>query len=309
MLGRRQFLVAGSIGIAASTVSRVVAQVTKDLIFQYQDAAAKREIERLEKRIGGRLGMALTAADGKIDYSYRGGERFAMCSTFKAPLAFAILSAASEGKIDLKREFALKPDDLVPYAPFAEERLSAGKPVTYLELAKAAVTLSDNAAANLLLRAIGGPEGLTAFIRAAGDTVTRLDRMEPELNENAAGDPRDTSTPEAFSKLFYNLMIGTDRPANWQIVYDWMAASQTGLARIRLGLPYGWPVGNKTGTAGEGLAYNDAAIFWPSFSGYGGDKPRILTVFIDRPTENAAVVERTIAEAAKIAAWIAQRSN
>ena len=60
-------------------------------------------------------------------------------------------------------------------------------------------------AANLLLPMVGGPEGLTAFMRAHGDSVTRLDRNEPALNENAPDDPRDTTTPAAMAALAYEL--------------------------------------------------------------------------------------------------------
>jgi len=308
MINRRNFI-AGSSLLTATAASPVALAAQESSVFQYQNAAANRELARLEKRIGGRLGMALTDASGSIALAYRGDERFAMCSTFKAPLAFALFDAADQGKVDVKKSFRVTEDDLVPYAPFVEAQIAAKEMVTLEKLAHAAVKLSDNAAANLILKAIGGPEGFTNFIRRRGDTVTRLDRIEPFLNENKVGDPRDTSSPAAFAQLMHGMMAGQSRSPNWGIVYDAMASSKTGLARIRLGLPYGWPVGNKTGTAPDGLAYNDVAIFWPSFAGYEGDQPRFLTVFTDRPTAPAALVDRTIAEVAKVAAWIAPRLN
>jgi beta-lactamase class A len=308
MINRRNFVAGWSL-LTVTAASPVAAVGQKPAIFEYQNAAAKRELAKLEKQIGGRLGVALTNASGGIALDYRGDERFAMCSTFKAPLAFALFDAAEKGYVDMKQSFAVSEKDLVPYAPFVEKQIAAKEMVTLEKLAKATVKISDNAAANLILKAIGGPEGFTDFIRRRGDTITRLDRIEPFLNENKVGDPRDTTSPIAFAQLMHGLMIAKSRPPNWGSVYDAMASSKTGLGRIRLGLPYGWPVGNKTGTAPDGLAYNDVAIFWPSFAGYEGDEPRFLTVYTDRPTASAVVVDRTIAQVAKIAAWIAPRLN
>ncbi|WP_109357121.1 class A beta-lactamase [Sphingorhabdus sp. EL138] len=307
-MNRRSF-VTGSSLLTVSAASPFALSAQEPAVFKYQDAAARRELAKLEKRIGGRLGVALTDAKGDIALDHRGDERFAMCSTFKAPLAFALFDAADKGRVDVKKSFAVTENDLVPYAPFVEEQIAAKKMVTLEQLAKATVKSSDNAAANLILKAIGGPEAFTDFVRRRGDVITRLDRIEPFLNENKVGDPRDTTSPIAFAKLMHGMMSGKSRLTNWSIVYDAMASSKTGLGRIRLGLPYGWPVGNKTGTAGGGLAYNDVAIFWPSFAGYEGDEPRFLTVYTDRPTASAAIVDRTIAEVAKIAAWIAPRLN
>ncbi|QJB68421.1 class A beta-lactamase [Parasphingorhabdus halotolerans] len=306
MLDRRNFIRAMGLA-AAATVSLPLRAAEKPTVFKYQDSAARRAIEALEKSTGGRLGVALTRKNGEIDFAYRGDERFAMCSTFKLPLAWAVLEAGQKGLLDLKAPIALTENDLVPYAPFVEERLRDGGETNLHELIEAAVITSDNAAANLALEAIGGPEALTRYFRSQGDTITRLDRIEPDLNENRIGDVRDTTSPAAFSQLIHEIMIKNPCCSSKTIVYEWMARSQTGLARIRLGIPYGWPVGNKTGTAPDGLAYNDVAIFWPSFAGYDGDDPRILSIFMDRPTAPAAEVERRIAEVAKIAAWIAAR--
>lgn len=308
MLNRRA-LIAGAPALLLAQRVGAVSEPQKDPAFGYQDAAARREIAALEKESGGRVGVALTAKSGAVDFSWRGGERFAMCSTFKTPLAFALFDAASKKNIDLNDQFALKESDLVPYAPFVEKRLAENLSVSFMELAKAAVSISDNAAANMILNAIGGPAAFTRFVRSRDDEITRLDRIEPFLNENKPDDPRDTTSPEAFAKLMYRLMIALPRNEYSMTVYDWMANSPTGRNRIRLGLPYGWPVGTKTGTAAGGIAVNDVAIFWPSFSGYAGDEPRILSIFWDRPAVSRPKTELAIARIARIAAWIALRDG
>ncbi len=259
------------------------------------------EIAAIEKRIGGRLGVALVDGDGALVMSHRGGERFAMCSTFKAALASALFAAHQAGMVDMFAKFDLKASDRVPYMPYVEKKLTAREPVSLHELAGAAAMTSDNAAANLVLKAIGGPAAFTEFIRQNGDDITRLDRMEPELNENAPGDPRDTTSPEAMARLMQKLAIeDASLDIDKLTLQKWMKGSETGAARIRAGLPEGWPVGNKTGTAAGGIAVNDIAIIWPSTAEYAG-KPLILAVYVDRPTAPVKAVEAAIADVARIA--------
>ena len=135
--------------------------------------------------------------------------------------------------------------------------------MTIRELAAAVIVSSDNAAANILLRGIGGPPGLTGFFRTLDDKTSRLDRFELELNSNLPGDERDTTTPRAMVdsmlKIFTQDVLSL---ASRALLIDWMAASRTGLARLRAGLPKSWVPGDKTGTGANG-AVNDIAIAYP----------------------------------------------
>lgn len=249
-------------------------------------------LTEIEKRIGGRLGVALVAADGQTLGVRRPDERFAMCSTFKAVLAAAVLDADRAGILDIHASVPIGPEDLVPYAPVVEKAVAAGA-MTLEAMAIAAVQWSDNAAANLLLRRIGGPRGWTDFARSHGDEASRLDRYEVALNENALGDPRDTTTPLAMAGLLQNLLIGDGLAKGVRDrLIDWMIGTATGRDRIRAGMPSGWRVGDKTGTASPpASAYNDVAILLPPRS-----PPAILAVYTDRPRASPAQVEAAIAD-------------
>ena len=252
-------------------------------------------LEGIEQRVGGRLGMALFDDTGTQLRSYRGDERFAMCSTFKLPLGAAVLENVEDGSFALDDAIAFGADDILEYAPVVSESVSAGE-MTVAELAEAASTVSDNSAANLLLAQIGGPEGLTAFFRRHGDDVTRLDRTEPTLNENVSGDPRDTTTPVAMAGLVQHLVLGDGlEPASREMLAGWTIASTTGLRRIRAGLPEGWRAGDKTGTCWT--AYNDVAIVWPTES-----DPFVLVIYIDRPEATPRLVNQAFAEIGELAA-------
>ncbi len=169
--------------------------------------------------------------------------------------------------------------DLVTYSPVTEKHTADG--MTLAELCDAAITLSDNTAGNLLLAALGGPAGITAFARTLGDTVTRLDRIETELNEARPGDPRDTTTPAAMTANLRALLLGDALSAASRAqLTAWLVANKTGDTRLRAGLPAGWRVGDKTGAGANGTN-NDVGVFWPP-----GRAPIVVSAYL---TEAAAV--------------------
>lgn len=257
MLSRRGLLVTGGAALALAGCSE---KVTQALGF------AQRMIE-IQKRHGGRVGVsALTGtstanAEANGSLSIQSSERFAMCSTFKWVLAAAILQQADLGKLKVADLVKYGKKDLLEYAPITTANVAKGQ-MTIGDLCSAAVSLSDNTAANLLFPLVGGPAGLTAFVRGLGDTVTRFDRTEPTLNTNIDGDEKDTTTPEAMSTLLRTVFTGTVlKPESLKRLKDWMVATTTGNARIRAGVPSGAVVADKTGT-GEHNATNDVGVVW-----------------------------------------------
>jgi beta-lactamase class A len=227
-----------------------------------RDAELRRGFAGLERRHGGRLGIAvLDSATGKL-VAHRGDERFAMASTFKFVAAAFVLARVDRGEESLARRIVYSRDDLVTYSPITEKHAGGGG-MTVGELCDAAVTLSDNTAANLLLDSFGGPAGLTAYMRSLGDGVSRLDRRETALNEAAPGDPRDTTTPAAMLGLLRDTVLGTAlSPSSRAQLAAWLVANKTGDKRLRAGVPAGWRVGDRTGTGGNN-ATNDVAVIWP----------------------------------------------
>jgi beta-lactamase class A len=185
-----------------------------------------------------------------------------MCSTFKWTLAAAVFARIDRGEGTLDERIALGPADLIEVAPVTRAHVGEGA-MTAFDLASAAVTVSDNTAANLLLARVGGPQGLTAFFRQCGDTVTRLDRNEGTLNSNDPGDVRDTTSPRAMVGLMKAVLVGGAlKTASRERLLALLRACETGKRRLRAGLPASWVVGDKTGT-GENGAFNDLAIAIP----------------------------------------------
>jgi beta-lactamase class A len=253
---------------------------------------------QVEADSGGRLGVAiLDTASGK-QTGWRMDTRFPMCSTFKFLLASAILARKDRGEEHLNRTIRFSKDEVVANSPVTGPQADRDG-MSIAQLCEAAITRSDNTAANLLLKTIGGPDALTAFARGIGDTITRLDRNEPTLNEAIDGDPRDTSTPAAMLADMRELLLGERLSASSrEQLIAWLVANKTGDNRLRAGLPKDWRVGDKTGTGERGTA-NDIAIVWPA-----GRAPMLIVTYLTqaidaKPAQRDAVIARVGAIAAQ----------
>lgn len=253
----------------------------------------------LEAESGGRLGVRVRDTRTGATFGHRADERFPLCSTFKLLAAGAVLARVDAGRESLERRIPYGPADLVDYSPATQPRLGAGGMalggmtlggMALGDLCEAAVTLSDNTAANLILSTLGGPAGLTAYLRTLGDPVTRLDRTEPTLNEAVPGDPRDTTTPAAMLADLERLTLGpalTD--ATRAILVGWLRGNRTGDARLRARLPGGWQVGDKTGSGPRGTT-NDVGLLWPPEGA-----PLLVAVYLTETEAPVARREATIA--------------
>jgi beta-lactamase class A len=248
------------------------------------------ELVRLERECGGRLGVAvLNAADGSV-VGQRLDERFPMCSTFKLLVASAVLRRVDEGKEQLGRVVRFEMKDVVAGNSPVTRGRAGGPGMSVEELCAAAMTVSDNTAANLLVASVGGPAGVTAFARAIGDGVTRLDRVEPELNSSVVGDVRDTTSPAAMVGDVRRLVLGEGLSvASRGKLKGWMMANKTGEKRLRAGLPRDWAEGDKTGS-GENGTTNDVAVIWPA-----GQAPMVAAVYLTGAKVGSDAREATIA--------------
>ena len=253
------------------------------------------EFAKLEKRTDGRIGVAAYDLATNKRVEYHAQERFLMCSTFKVLAVAAVLKRVDVKQEKLDRFVPYGEAQLLEYAPVTRAHVKEGG-MSLEALCAAAITQSDNTAANLLLETLGGPKGVTDFARSLGDEFTRLDRMEPELNMATLGDDRDTTTPSAMvndlQRLLTSPVLSQESRAHLE---GWMVANETGSKMIRASVPAEWRVGDKTGRSGKG-ASNDIAILRPPTDG-----PIFLAIYVDAPRESSEGRDMVVAEAAKIA--------
>ena len=263
---RRQFTVlAGALGLTALGAPACAREVSGG-----EQAAAPvptepaREVidlSGIEARRSGRMGFAIQDVQAGRWLGWRAEERFVYCSTFKMFLAAATLLRVQAGDEQLDRPVAVTQADMISHAPVTET--AVGSALTVDRLMQATVEVSDNPAANILIRELGGLEALSAFYRGIGDQTTRVDRLEPEMNR-LDGD-KDTILPAQAVANLAALFVEEGTPLtapSRELLLRWMTDTPTGPGRIRAGAPSGWRVAHKTGTGGYGPV-NDIGLIYP----------------------------------------------
>jgi beta-lactamase class A len=260
-------------------------------------ADVTKKLTELEKARHVRVGAyALDTGTGRF-VGHRADESFPFASTFKAMACGALLRKARRSDPGLMdRVVHYRKSDLAAFSPITKKHVDTG--MSFADLCHATITQSDNTAGNLVLKEIGGPAGLTAFLRSLGDTISRSDRTEPGLNEWRPGEQRDTTAPRAWAGSLRALAVGDALdPADRARLVSWLKATVTGDKRIRAGLPAGWTVGDKTGTGGTYGSANDIAVVWPP-----SRPPLVIGILTTRPDAEAETDEQAIAETARVLA-------
>ena len=289
-LTRRAFL------MGAAALSPLLRAAADDRVAPGPAQGVEARIAAIEQHVAGRLGVAVLDSGSGRRIEHRSAERFPMCSTFKFLLAAAVLQRVDLKQERLERRIAYGRSDLLEYAPIARQRVQEGG-MSLSDLCAAAVEYSDNTAANLLLKVLGGPGAITRYAASLGDPVTRLDRTEPTLNEALPGDERDTTSPSAMLNNLRAVLLGKAlSPASREQIQGWLIANTTGDSRLRAGLPAGWKAGDKTGT-GERGSTCDIAILWPP-----GRSPILVAAYLTDSTAPAAERNAALAEVGRIAA-------
>ncbi|HDR9582180.1 TPA: PenA family class A beta-lactamase [Burkholderia stabilis] len=289
---RRTLLLAAAAAPLVLTVTACASQRAAAPDVANPAAAALADLER---DAGGRLGVcAIDTASGRI-VEHRPNERFPFCSTFKAMLSAAVLAQSVERPGLLQQRVTYSKADLVNYSPVTEKHVDTG--MTVAAMCEAAIQYSDNSAANLLMKLLGGPSAVTAYARSIGDDAFRLDRWETELNTALPGDLRDTTTPAAMAASMRVLTLGDALPAAQRAqLVTWLRGNKVGDKRIRAGVPAGWAVGDKTGTGDYGTT-NDAGVIW-----LASGAPIVLVVYYTQAQADARSKDDVIASAARIVA-------
>ena len=264
---------------------------SKSEMKENEDEVLEDEFTQLESKFNARLGVYAIDTENEKSISYRGDERFAFASTYKALAAGTMLKQKSVNELD--EIVTYSKDDLVTYSPITEKHVDTG--MSLREIADAAIRYSDNTAGNLLFNEIGGPEGFEKTLREIGDTITLSERTEPNLNLTVPGNSRDTSTPKALTTSLQAFIVGDKLSfENRELLTEWLVGSTTGDTLIRAGVPEEWIVGDKSGAASYGTR-NDIAVVWPP-----DRSPIFIAILSDRTTEDATYDDALITEAAKI---------
>lgn len=231
-------------------------------------------VKAVEQRLDARVGVALYDSATGQTWDYHGEDRFPLTSTFKTLACAALLAKVDNGSANLARRVTFGKDDLVTYSPVTETHTGEAG-MTLEELCEATMATSDNTAANLVLSAIGGPSGVTGFVRDLGDTVTRLDRTETTLNEATPGDQRDTTTPNAMVTNLRKLMLGDAlSEGSRNTLISWLKGNRVSDNLLRAAIPQDWKIGDRSGAGGHG-SRSITAVLWPPHR-----QPLVIAIYI-----------------------------
>lgn len=252
----------------------------------WDKAALDREIVAIEKQAKGRLGVALLDLKDRKSWSHRGSESFPMQSVFKLPLAIAVLQAVEAGQFKLDQPITVTRKDFSLYhSPLAKAFKGERNDYPLRELIRLAAGESDNTAADLLMRRIGGPQVVTTMLKAGGIAGMSVDRYERDFQPEVFGlpgfgwdvaideprykatlkaldptkrqaafavalkDKRDAATPDASVAFLEALAKGNwlRDPAHSALLDTIITQTKSGPDRIRAGLPTAARLAHKTG--------------------------------------------------------------
>lgn len=320
-----------SVMVSAQAPAIVIATTTARAVSDPALQAIEREMARLAKVSGGVVGVAAIHLETGKRVSMNGSERFPMASTFKIPIAVQLLTRIDKGEVKLDQMIDIKQSDLHPGSgTIADLFNKGGLALSVRNLMELMLLISDNSATDVLLRAAGGAEAVTARMRALGIEGINVNRSTAQLIADRLGvpnlppedqwnpalfelafasvnsedrkaatkkfdaDPRDTSTPEGMAalleKIYHRDIL---KPASADLLLDIMRRCRTGEARLRGLLPQGTEIAHKTGTIGGST--NDVGIITlPDNAGHFA-----IAVFVKSSENDTPARERGIAEIAR----------
>lgn len=251
-----------------------------------------KKIEQVESQLGARVGVSIyDVTDNKL-WNYNGDTRFPLMSTFKTLACAKLLADVEKGLQSFDTPSVITASSIIAWSPTTEKLI--GENISLKQACSAAMVMSDNTAANIVLSGIEGPNVLTQFMRSIGDDVTRLDRNEPDLNEALNGDKRDTTTPNAIVKSLHTLLFGDVlSQASKTQLKQWMIDTKVTGSLFRSVLPDNWSIADRSGAGGNG-SRGITAIVW-------SDKrsPLIISVYLTQTDASFALRNKAIANIGK----------
>jgi beta-lactamase class A len=254
--------------------------------------ALTKKIKQVEQQLDARVGVAIYDVNADKLWNYHGDDKFPLMSTFKTLACAKLLSDVENGIQSFEASVVIRENSLIDWSPVTKKLV--GKKISYKEACAATMLMSDNTAANIVLSAINGPKALTRYMRDMGDNVTRLDRIEPELNEALAGDERDTTTPNAMAQSLHKLLFGDvlSQLSKWQLK-QWMIDNKITGSLLRSVLPEGWSIADRSGAGGFG-SRGITALVWSEHQ-----TPLIISIYLTQTKASFAQRNKAIADIGK----------
>lgn len=262
------------------------------LVFSVHANAIIKKIEEQERQLDARIGVSIYDVTENELWSYNGNATFPLMSTFKTLACAKLLADVEKGSQSFDTSTVITTSSLINWSPITEKHV--GEKFSLKQACSAAMIMSDNTATNIVLTGIKGPKALTQFMRSIGDEVTRLDRIEPDLNEALDGDKRDTTTPNAIVKSLHTLLFGDVlSQASKSQLRQWMIDNKVTGSLLRSVLPESWSIADRSGAGGYG-SRGITAVVWSD-----NRTPLIISIYLTQTDASFAHRNKAIADIGK----------
>ncbi|RAV98456.1 class A beta-lactamase, subclass A2 [Pseudochryseolinea flava] len=265
----------------------------------------KNSIKKILSNKSAVVGVSIIGTNGKDTLSIHGDRRFPMQSVFKFHIALAVLSEIDKGKLSLDQKIEISKDELLPssiYSPLRDENPNGGT-FTIEKLIQYSVSISDNTACDALIRLIGTPKTVEAYIKRSGINDIQITFNEEDMQAKWENMFQNWTTPKAASetlRLFYENRSNLLSKSSYDFFWKTNRETTTGKMRIKGQLPAGTIVAHKTGSSGinketgiTAALNNIGIVFLPTGEYF------IISVFVSESKEDSATNEKIIADIAK----------
>ena len=245
----------------------------------------------LEAKYDAQIGVYVLDTNDNSEIAYNADQRFAYCSTHKVLSVGALLQRKSLDELGERRIYSA--EEILPYSAITKAHVADG--LTLAEICEAALRVSDNTAANLVIAELGGIDAFRDSLRAIGDDVTEPARLETELNIFSPDSPADTTTPRRLAKDLELYLLGdllSDEKKS--LLATWMSDNAITDDLIKAGVPKGWKVLDKSGAGINYVTRNDVAVIYPP-----NKKPIVVAIMTRRNEESARFDSALVAEVAE----------
>lgn len=262
----------------------------------------QKQIREIAAEAQGKVSVACSLPSSSLNCDLNPHAHPPMQSVFKLPLAVTVLHQVEQGKLGLDQPIHFLPSDRIPhaYSPLQDEYPEANVDVPLRELLRLTVSLSDNAAADILLRLVGGPEQVSTYMASIGVSGFHLQDGERTLHQEMTAQYRNWFEPMGAVQLLRRISDNSPlTPKNTDLLLNWMLPSGR-TKRLEADLPDGTHVAHKSGTSdvdnGVAHATNDIALI-----ALPDGRQLAVAVFITNSTADQETREKVIARIGRAA--------
>ncbi|MGB6385474.1 MAG: class A beta-lactamase [Terriglobales bacterium] len=284
-----------------TAIMRLAATVLLFTVSAFAQTVLQRQIRGIAAEAHGKVSVACALPGSTLNCDLDPHAHPPMQSVFKFPLALSALHLVEQGKFSLDQPIRFLASDRIlhAYSPLQDKYPAAEVDVPLRELLRLAVSLSDNAAADVVLRIIGGPAVVDAYIKSIGVAGFHIEDNEQSLHRDVAVQYRNWFEPAGAVQLLRRISDNSPLTAeHTEFILEWMKDSPKTTSRIKGDLPSGTVVMHKSGTSDteKGVTYatNDIGLITLP------DGRRLaIAVFITDSTANETTRDAVIARIAK----------